>query len=65
MKHGVSLLILGFVFVLGAVVGYGVGFGVWVVTPSQVVRLQKEARHLTERAFGVHSTHPTPSGPLG
>ena len=65
MKHGVSLLILGFVFVLGAVVGYGVGFGVWAATPNQVVRLQKQVQHLTERAFGVQSPHPTPTGPLG
>ena len=65
MKRGVSLLILGFVFVLGAVVGYGVGCGVWAVTPSQVVRLQKQVQHLTERGFGVQSTHPTPAGPLG
>jgi hypothetical protein len=65
MKRGVNLLILGFVFVLGAAVGYGVGFGVWAVTPNQVVRLQQQAQHLTERAFGVQSTHPTPAGAVG
>jgi hypothetical protein len=65
MKRGVSLLILGFVFVLGAAVGYGVGFGVWAVTPNQVVQLQKQAQHWTERAFGVRSTHPTSAGSIG
>ena len=65
MRRGVNLLILGLVFVLGAAVGYGVGFGVWAVTPNQVVRLQKQAQHLTERAFGVQSTRPTPAGPVG
>ena len=59
MNRGLNLLIVAFVFLLGAATGYAVGYGVWAVTPSQVVQLQQRAQHITERAFGVASDHAT------
>ncbi len=60
MNRGISLVIIAVVFLLGAAVGYAVGYGVWAVTPSQVARFQQRAQHLTEKAFGVASDHATP-----
>lgn len=65
MNRGMNLLVIALVFFLGAAIGYAVGYGVWAVTPSQVTQLQERAQHLTERAFGVRSEHPTSASPSG
>jgi hypothetical protein len=65
MNRKINLLVIGLVFLLGVAIGYGVGFGVWAVTPSQVARLQERAQHLTEKAFGVRGEHSTLAGHSG
>jgi hypothetical protein len=65
MNRKMNLLVIALVFLLGVSIGYGVGFAVWAVTPSQVARLQERAQHLTERAFGVRAEHPTGAGQSG
>ena len=65
MQRGFGLVVLGLVFLLGVAVGYGLGFGVWAVTPDQVSRLPQQAQHLTERVLGVQPRPVAPSRPVG
>jgi uncharacterized membrane protein len=59
MNRGINFLVITLVFLLGAAIGYAVGYGVWAVTPSQVARFQERAQHFTQKAFGVASNHTT------
>ncbi len=61
MRRAINLLVISLVFLMGAAVGYGIGFTVWAMTPGQVARLQAHAQHLTEKAFGIASDHATPA----
>ena len=65
MSRGMNLVVIALVFLLGAAIGYGVGFGGWAVTPSQVARLQARAQHFAERAFGVKPGHSMSAGHSG
>lgn len=65
MHRGINLLVIVFVFLLGAVAGYAVGYGVWAVTPSQVAQIQARAQHLTEKVFGVAPGRVAPTGGRG
>ncbi len=65
MDRGANLLVIALVFVLGVVVGYGVGLGVWTATPNQVARLHARDLHPTKRASEVQAGRPASAGQDG
>ncbi len=69
MKRGLIVLMVLATLLIGLLAGYGIGFGIWGVKPTQIAALQTAVQRLTQDVFDLRSRlpesagHAAPSGP--
>lgn len=63
MKRGFGVLIVVVALLVGAVVGYGIGFGVWGVQAKEIAQIQTELQQTTRAVLDLKSKLSAPAGP--
>ena len=65
MKRGLIVMMALLTLLIGLLAGYGIGFGVWGVKPTQIAALQMAVQRLTREVFDLKSRLPASVGPAG